>query len=177
MLSNFEPVSLILFQDDRFRTMATFSGTYECKMDAKGRIVLPSRLKSRLPDSSDQRIVILLGFQRCLTIYSMNEWEEKLKAFADVSEYDEEGQQFIRNYTYGMMEEILDAQGRFSLNKTLISYAGLVGDVILAGVGNRIEIWNAAEYQRNLTPLNERSGLQAIARHLFDSKKPASGTE
>ena len=157
--------------------MATFSGTYECKMDAKGRVVLPSRLKARLPDSSDQRIVILLGFQRCLTVYAMTEWEEKLKAFADVSEYDEEGQQFIRNYTYGMSEEILDAQGRFSLNKTLIAYAGLGSDVVLAGVGNRIEIWSAAEYQRTLTPLNERAGLQAIARGLFDTKKPGPGTQ
>ncbi len=157
--------------------MATFSGTYECKMDAKGRIVLPSRLKARLPDSSDQRIVILLGFQRCLTVYSWAEWEEKLKAFAEVSEYDEEGQQFIRNYTYGMSEETLDAQGRFSLNKTLIGYAGLGADVVLAGVGNRIEIWSAAEYQRTLTPLSERSSLQALARNLFDLKKPGTGAE
>lgn len=157
--------------------MVTFSGTYECKMDAKGRIVLPARLKARLPDSSDQRIVILLGFQRCLTIYSISEWEEKLKAFADVSEYDEDGQQFIRNYTYGMSEETLDAQGRFSLNKTLIGYAGLGSDVVLAGIGNRIEIWSAAEYQRTLTPLSERSGLQAVARNLFDNKTPAKGAE
>ena len=145
-------------------------------MDAKGRVVLPARLKARLPDSSDQRIVILLGFQRCLTVYTMNEWEEKLKAFAEVSEYDEQGQQFIRNFTYGMSEETLDAQGRFSLNKTLIAYAGLGSDVV-AGIGNRIEIWSAAEYQRTLTPLHERAGLQEIARGLFDNKKPASGAE
>jgi len=96
-------------------------------MDAKGRIVLPARLKARLPDTLDQRIVILLGFQKCLTIYTMTEWEEKLKTFAEVSEYDEEGQRFIRNFTYGMTEETLDGQGRFSLNKTLINYAGLLG--------------------------------------------------
>ena len=168
---------MTLVSAGNWKPMATFSGTYECKMDAKGRLVLPSRLKARLPDSSDQRIVILLGFQRCLTIYSMAEWEEKLKAFAEVSEYDEEGQQFIRNYTYGMSEETLDAQGRFSLNKTLISYAGLSGDVVLAGVGNRIEIWSAAEYQRTLTPLNGRAGLQAIARGLFDNKKPGPGAQ
>ena len=103
--------------------------------------------------------------------------KEKLKAFAEVSEYDEQGQQFIRNFTYGMSEETLDAQGRFSLNKTLISYAGLSGDVVMAGIGNRIEIWSAAEYQRTLTPLHERAGLQEIARGLFDNKKPASGAE
>jgi hypothetical protein len=47
----------------------------------------------------------------------------------------------------------------------------------LAGVGNRIEIWSAAEYQRTLTPLSERAGLQAVARHLFDQKKPGTGAE
>jgi len=157
--------------------MATFSGTYDCKMDAKGRIVLPARLKARLPDTLDQRIVILLGFQKCLTIYTMTEWEEKLKTFAEVSEYDEEGQKFIRNFTYGMTEETLDGQGRFSLNKTLINYAGLLGDVVLAGVGNRIEIWSAIEYQKILTPMSERSSLQETARGLFDKKGPNTVNE
>lgn len=146
-------------------------------MDPKGRILMPARLKSRLPDASEQKIVILLGFKRCLTIYPMNEWEKKLETFAGISEYDEEGQQFIRNYTAGMTEEVLDSQGRFSLNRQLIQYAGLTGDIVLAGVANRIEIWNAADYQNMLTPMAERGSLQSIARTLLDKpgKPDAAG--
>jgi len=139
-------------------------------MDPKGRIVLPARLKARLPDAAEQRIVILLGFKKCLTIYTMAEWEAKLESFAQVSEFDEDGQQFIRDFMYGMVEESLDGLGRFSLNKTLIQYAGLGSDVVVAGVANRMEIWSKEEYNKNLTPMSERPGLQAIARKIFDSK-------
>jgi len=148
--------------------MITFSGTYDCKMDPKGRIVLPARLKARLPDAAEQKIVVVLGFKKCLTIYTMAEWESKLESFARVSEYDEAGQQFIRDFTYGIAEETLDGLGRFSLNKTLIQYAGLSADVVVAGVANRMEIWSKAEYEKNLTPMSERQSLQAIARNIFD---------
>lgn len=154
--------------------MVTFSGTYECKMDPKGRIVLPSRLKVRLPDAAEQKIVILLGFKRCLTVYTMAEWEKKLESFAQISEYDEEGQQFIRDFTFGMLEETLDGQGRFSLNKILIDYAGLKADVILAGVAGRIEIWDAEAYKNNLTPMENRAALQPLARVRLDTPKPAT---
>jgi MraZ protein len=150
------------------KLMITFSGTYECKMDPKGRIVLPARHKARLPDASEHKIVIVLGFKKCLTIYTMAEWEKKLESFAQVSEYDEDGQQFIRDFTYGIAEETLDSLGRFSLNKILIQYAGITGDVIVAGVANRMEIWSKEEYEKNLTPMSERPRLQAIARGVFD---------
>jgi MraZ protein len=142
-------------------------------MDPKGRIVLPARLKARLPDAAEHRIVILLGFEKCLTIYTMAAWEKKLESFAQVSEYDEKAQRFIRKYTYGMTEETLDGQGRFSLNKNLIQYAGLQGDVVVVGVANRIEIWSADEYQKTLGPTTDRLSLQAEASGIFDGpKKP-----
>lgn len=150
--------------------MITFSGTYDCKLDAKGRIVLPARLKARLPESENQKVVIVRGFKRCLTIFTLEQWEEKLKAFAQISPYDEKGQTFIRSYTDGMAEEELDGQGRLSLNKRLIQYAGLSGDVTVTGVGQVIEIWNPDDYEKEIEP--DRSKLQAIAREIFDSPKP-----
>lgn len=149
--------------------MITFSGTYDCKMDSKGRIVLPARLKARLPVGAGQRIVILRGFKKCLTIFTLDQWEEKLKAFAKVSEYDEAGRNFIRSYTNGMMEDELDGQGRLSLNKRLIDYAKLGSDVVVTGVGDLIEIWNTAEYENEIE--SDRSKLQATARNIFDSPK------
>lgn len=150
--------------------MITFSGTYDCKLDAKGRIVLPARLKARLPESENQKVVIVRGFKRCLTIFTLEQWEEKLKAFAQISPYDEKGQTFIRSYTDGMAEEELDGQGRLSLNKRLIQYAGLSGDVTVTGVGQVIEIWNPDDYEKEIEP--DRSKLQAIAWEIFDSPKP-----
>ena len=151
--------------------MVTYSGTYDCKMDPKGRVVLPAKLKARLPDAAEQKIVIVLGFQKCLTIYTYAQWEEKIASFANVSEYDAKGQKFIRDFTRGMAEETLDSVGRFTLNKKLIQYAGLTSDVVLAGVGSKIEIWNPETYENSLTSLEERESLQPIAQEIFDAPK------
>lgn len=150
--------------------MPTFGGTYECKMDPKNRIVLPAKLKARLPEASEHRIVILRGFRKCLTVYPMVEWEKRLESFAQISEYDEEGQQFIRDYTFGMTEEVLDSQGRFSLNKFLIEYAGLKSDVVVCGIANRIEIWDSEDFMKGLTPSSDRASLQKLAGKLLDQK-------
>ena len=153
--------------------MITFSGAYDCKMDPKGRIVLPAKLKIRLPEPNAQKIVILRGFKKCLTVYTQSLWEEKLQSFARISEYDEDGQDVIRSFTFGMTEEELDGQGRFSLNKKLIQYAGLENDVLVVGVGKLIEIWNPEEYDSQL--IQDRKKLQAMARSLFDNT--ANSTE
>jgi len=145
-------------------------------MDPKGRIVLPSRLKSRLPESGSEKLFILRGFKKCLTIYTQSLWEEKLASFATVSDYDEEGQDIIRSLTFGMAEEELDGQGRFSLNKKLIQYAGLGNDILIVGVGKLIEIWNPEEYDAQL--IQDRKKLQAMARNLFDKPiQPSDSTQ
>lgn len=145
-------------------------------MDSKGRIVLPARLKARMPDGAAQQIVILRGFKKCLTILTLSQWEEELKAFANVSKYDEPGRNFIRSYTADMMEDELDGQGRISLNKRLIDYAGLGSDVVVTGVGDVIEIWNTEEYENELE--SDRLKLQATARAIFDSPKtPESNSQ
>lgn len=156
--------------------MITFSGAFDCKMDPKGRIVLPSRLKSRLPEVGSNRLFILRGFKKCLMIYTQNLWEEKLQSFANVSEYDEDGQNVIRSLTFGMAEEELDGQGRFSLNKKLIQYAGLDSDVLVVGIGKIIEIWNPEEYDKEL--IQDRKKLQAMARNLLDAQpKPTDSSQ
>lgn len=146
--------------------MITFSGAYDCKMDPKGRIVLPARLKSKVVESGSNRLFILRGFSKNLIVYTENLWEEKLKSFARVSEYNDEGANVVRTLTYGMMEEELDGQGRFSLSKKLIQYAGLESDVLVVGNGKLIEIWNPEDYEKEL--ISDPKLLQAKARALLD---------
>lgn len=156
--------------------MITFSGAYECKMDPKGRIVLPSRLKAKVVEGGSQRLFILQGFSNNLIIYTENLWEEKLKSFAHVSEYDSGGPNILRSLTDGMMEEELDGQGRFSLSKKLIQYAELDSDVLVVGNGKLIEIWNPDNYEKDL--IKDRKQLQAMARELLDTQpKPGDNNQ
>lgn len=101
-------------------------------------------------------------------IYTQNHWEETLHSFAKVSEFDDEGHDIFRSLTFGMADEELDGQGRFSLNKNLIQYAGLSSDVLVVGVGKLIEIWNPEEYDKEL--IQDRQKLRVMARNLLDAQ-------
>ncbi len=145
-----------------------FSGTYECKMDPKGRILLPAKLKSMMPNGTDIKIVLQLGFKKCLNILTAQEWAAIQKRFRESGNYNSQKQQLFRDMTFGMEEQTLDAQGRFSLNKFQTDYAGLGSDVLLFGMSNKIEIWNKETFMQTLTPLNDRESLEALAEAFLD---------
>ena len=130
--------------------MSFFSGEYECKVDAKGRIVLPARLKARLPEANGGEIVIKRGFEPCLVIYPMMEWKKIFMKVAGLNEFSAEYRNFQRNFFRGATEAELDAAGRFLLPKTLMKHADIESDVLVIGMGNRLEIWNPEKYDEFL---------------------------
>lgn len=127
--------------------MAFFSGEYESKLDAKGRLVLPSRIKSNLPETSAGNIVITKGFETCLVIYSLPEWNKILSKISGLSDFNDEQRNLQRNLISRSTEAELDNIGRFVLPKKMIEYAKLEGDVTILGVGNKIEVWNPKLYE------------------------------
>ena len=141
--------------------MAFFSGEYESKLDAKGRLVLPARLKSHLPETASETIVIVKGFEKCLYVYSQLEWNKKLSQMAGLSDFDEEQRVLQRSYISRSTETDLDALGRFLIPKKMIEYAGLDGEVTVLGVGNRIELWNPTAYEQ--VQIKESGALSKLA--------------
>jgi MraZ protein len=152
--------------------MGVFSGTFECKMDPKGRILLPAKLKSLMPSPSDQKINLQLGFKKCITLYTAQYWEQKLQRYLANGEHNTQKQQLFRDMTFGMSDETLDAQGRFTLSKIQCDYAGLGGDVFLIGMVHKIEIWNKERFLATLTPLDNRESLEPFAEEFFDQPLP-----
>lgn len=130
--------------------MIYFSGEYECKIDAKGRMVLPAKVKARLPEQDAGEIVVKRGFEKCLTIYPMMEWKKIFSKVAGLNEFSAEYRNFQRNFFRGSTEVELDNAGRFLISKSLLKYAEIDKEVIVVGLGNRVEIWNPDLYDEFL---------------------------
>ncbi|MDB5271918.1 MAG: protein MraZ [Chitinophagaceae bacterium] len=130
--------------------MAYLSGEYECKLDAKGRMVLPARIKSTLPDVEVPKVFVKRGFEACLVLYPELEWKKVYSRVAGLSEFNEEQRNFQRNFFSGSAELELDTASRFLIPKLMLKYADIDKDAIVVGVGNRVEIWNPDKYNQYL---------------------------
>lgn len=115
-----------------------FIGEYEHNVDAKGRIIMPSKLREDIGD----KFIITKGLDGCLFAYSQTEWanfEEKLKALPLAQK---NARNFVRFFLSGAVECEIDKQGRFLISSNLREHASLDKEVIIIGVGTRLEIWN-----------------------------------
>jgi MraZ protein len=150
--------------------MAYFSSEYECKLDVKGRIVLPARIKSNLPEASGDAIVVVRGFEPCLVVYPLIEWKKVFSKVAGLNEFNEEYRNFQRNFLRGSTETELDGNGRFIIPKTMLKHAQIDKDVIVVGMGNRIEIWNPELYEKFL--ISDPGEFSKLAeKYLGDNNK------
>lgn len=130
--------------------MSYFSGEYECKIDAKGRIVLPAKIKAKLPELNTSELVIKRGFEPCLVVYPMLEWKKVFSKVAGLSEFNKEYRTFQRSFLRGATEVDMDNNGRVLLPKSMLKFADIEKEVIVVGTGNRVEIWEPAKYEEFL---------------------------
>ncbi|HPY67155.1 MAG TPA: protein mraZ [Bacteroidales bacterium] len=130
--------------------MATFIGDYTCKVDVKGRIILPMAFKKQMPsDARDQFVVRKDIFENCLVLYSIEDWDRQLeKIRGRINPYNREHNKFLRNFFKGTAELTLDANNRMLVPKKMLEIIGADRDVVLAGQDGRIEIWAADAYDK-----------------------------
>lgn len=141
--------------------MTFFTSEYESKLDAKGRLVLPSRVKAQLPEGAVHELVIRRGFEQCLILYPMVEFKKVFSRISGLSEFNEEYRKLQRNFFSGTATVEMDGNGRFLIPKNMLTYAGLDKDVILVGMGNKVEVWNPAVYEKHL--IKDPSELSKLA--------------
>lgn len=141
--------------------MTFFTSEYESKLDAKGRLVLPSRIKAQLPEEGGSELVIRRGFEQCLILYPLVEFKKVFSKISGLNEFNEEYRKLQRNFFSGTATVEMDNNGRFLIPKNMLGYAQLEKDVILVGMGNKVEIWNPAIYEKHL--INDPSELSKLA--------------
>lgn len=119
-----------------------FMGEYNHTIDAKGRLIVPSKFRETLGDT----FVVTKGLDGCLFVYDNEEWgifEEKLKSLPITNK---EARQFVRFFLAGAAEVEVDKQGRILVPNVLREFAELNKDVVLIGVASRIEIWSKERF-------------------------------
>ncbi|GGE44127.1 MraZ protein [Pedobacter psychrotolerans] len=127
--------------------MTQLLGEFDCKLDAKGRLMVPAALKKQLPDAEKEGLIINRGFEKNLVIYPKNVWDAVVADLAKLNIYDQENRAFVRAFTRGATELSLDAAGRVLLPKSLVEYAGIGSDLVLACQLDRIEVWDKKSYE------------------------------
>src|SRR5258706_6001326 len=129
--------------------MTFVASEYESKVDAKGRLVLPARIKAQLPEGESQELVVRRGFEPCLVLYPMVEFKKVFSKISGLNEFNEEYRKLQRNFLSGVVTVELDNNGRFLIPKNMLSYAQLDKDAMLVGMGNEVEILDPSVYEKH----------------------------
>lgn len=131
--------------------MANLIGTYECKVDAKGRLMVPSALKKQLaPMLQDGFVLKRSVFQSCLELYSMEEWDKLMRKMNGLNRFKKKNNDFIRRFTAGVKTVEVDANGRLLIPKDLVGFAEINKEVVLSSAINIVEIWDKEKYEQTL---------------------------
>lgn len=131
--------------------MTNFIGEFECKLDTKGRLMVPSGLRKQLDPAANEQFVLNRGFEKCLVLYPKNEWELISAEINKLNQYVRKNREFIRYFYRGATELSLDGTGRILFPKRLLGYAGISKSAMLFAYSNRIEVWNKDTYEGLLT--------------------------
>ena len=126
--------------------MSGLVGEYECKLDAKGRFLFPAGLRKQLDPAANEVFMVNKGFENCLTLYPMNEWEKVSAKISKLNLFKPKNRMFYRLFHQGAKQLLLDKAGRILIPTSLMERIGLKKEVMLTAYNDRIEIWDRTEY-------------------------------
>ena len=117
-------------------------GEYNHTIDAKGRVTIPARFRCELGD----HFVVTRGLSKCLSAYSYERWQKIEENLSRISLTNKVGMKLTRLILGNAIECEIDKMGRILISQALRAKAELDKDVVLVGLGDRIEIWNKADW-------------------------------
>lgn len=148
-----------------------FRGRFEIKLDPKGRLMIPAAYRQILPTDNTGKSQLILTNNRyrgksCLHAYSVAEWEKLERNIARLSSLKAEVQAFSRFYLSGGQASDVDSQNRVLVPQSLRKFAGLEGQIVLVGLGNKFEIWAEDTWKSIYEDLTENfeETLAAVAQ-------------
>ncbi len=119
-----------------------FLGEYQHTLDAKGRVSLPRKCR----DAAGSRLVVFKGLDGCLYLYTEEGYAEFLAKLKSAGDFDRNSRAVRRHFTAGASEADIDSAGRIAIPLVLREHAHLNKDVVVNGIGDHMEIWDAAAW-------------------------------
>lgn len=155
-------------QNHSTKEMSYPVGDINCKLDSKGRLMLPSEFKEQLGEQADEGFVMRPGlFDKCIELYTRKDWDdvqEKIKA--SLSPFNPTHAAVIRKYNAGVRFVKLDASGRLQIPKDLMDKGFFVKDVVITSVTTKMEIWDKDLYNQANNDLDESLFLQTLSDNI-----------
>ena len=143
---------LIYFCQESLPRMLNLLGEHHCKLDTKGRLLFPGRLRKQLEQHIHHGLVVNRDiFTKCLVIYPKPEWDRVNEEMSRLSRYNQKHQLFQRKFMKGATLVELDSNGRMLIPSALLEYAEIEIDenneCVITGLGEKMELWSASNHQ------------------------------
>jgi len=139
-----------------------FMGEYHHSIDDKGRLIIPAKFREEL----GSKFIITRGLEKCLYIYSENEWKIKVAKLKTLPFTKKDVRTFVRSFFSGATECEFDRQGRINITSPLVSYAGVTKECVIIGANDRLEIWSEDGWNNFF--LENSDKIEDIAENLFE---------
>ncbi len=150
-------------------SVLTLIGEFDCKVDAKNRLLFPADLKKQLGNAFDRGFVMNRNLHhQCLTLYPMQEWEALNEKLRNLNRLVKANDIFIRKFMGGATICMPDSAGRILVPKPLAEYAHISSDIKVIGSNNIIEIWDKNLYNEFL---NQDFDIEKMAIEIFEKNK------
>jgi MraZ protein len=148
-------------------------GTYECKADTKGRIMMPIAIKKQLAGFVSEGFVLKRAvFNPCLELYPLKEWMGLMESVNGLNRFNKKNNDFIRRFTAGVKTVEMDVSGRLLIPKDLVTYAKISKEVVVSSTVNILEIWDKTLYEKALDDAALEFG--ALAEEVMGDKNDDS---
>ena len=146
-----------------------FRGRYEHTIDGKGRTSLPARFREVLAGAGESRLVVTTGLEPCCVAYPMREWEAFEERLSRLPSFDPSVAMLKRIYVSGAIECDLDKLGRLLLPSSLREHAGITREVLWAGMGKHVELWDKDRFDAlSRTALTDQEKRADMAKRLAE---------
>lgn len=145
-------------------------GEYYCKLDSKGRLLLPSSFKEQLGEVINEGFVLRLGlFDRCLELFGMSDWRGMQAKLGKLNPFKSENVMLIRRFNAGARLVKVDANGRLQIPKDLIEKSGLVKEVVMTALTDRMQIWDKSLAEKENEKISEEDFVDLLTKKLGES--------
>lgn len=149
--------------------MQHFVGSYECKADVKGRIMIPIALKKQFEAHLEEGFILKRAvFNKCLELYTLKEWEKLMTKINGLNRFNKKNNDFIRRFTAGVRLVEIDNTGRLLIPKDLVQHAGINREIVISSAVNILEVWDKARYEEAISEATVDFG--ALAEEVMGDK-------
>ena len=127
--------------------MTGFIGEYHCKLDSKGRLLIPSEMRKQLTPSNQEQFVISRGVDDCLSLYTISEWDMVMSKIRMLNRFKAKDRKFARMFQKGATKVHVDSNSRILLPKSLLGWAGIQKEIVIVANVDLWEVWDKSRYE------------------------------